>query len=234
MMDKSSEYWVVLPATGTGQRMNASCPKQYLKLNNKTILEHTLDNLLSYPLITGAVLILNDSDQYWEKLNYKHQKPVLLCSGGEQRHHSVFNGLKKLKQYTQNNPYVLIHDAVRPFVSHADLDQLLVALDESDDGALLAVPVADTLKLSTHDQAVATTHPRDGLWRAFTPQAFRLDKIYSALKKVINYNLEITDDASAVELSGFHPKLVHGDVQNIKITTPQDLILAEKLIKVNQ
>jgi len=233
-MDKSSQYWVVLPATGTGQRMNASCPKQYLKLKNKTILEHTLDNLLSYPLITGAVVILNDSDHYWEKLNYKYEKPVLLCSGGEQRHHSVFNGLIKLKQYTETNPFVLIHDAVRPFVSHADLDQLLVALEESDDGALLAVPVADTLKFSTENQLVATTHPREGLWRAFTPQAFRLEKIYSALKNVINYNLEITDDASAIELAGFHPKLVHGSELNIKITTPQDLFLAEELIKVNQ
>ncbi len=233
-MDESPQYWVVLPATGTGQRMNAACPKQYLKLNNKTILEHTLDNLLSYPLITGAVLVLNDSDQYWDELHYTHKKPVLLCSGGEQRHHSVFNGLKRLKQYSDNNPFVLIHDAVRPFVSHTDLDHLLIALEESDDGALLAVPVADTLKLSTDSLAVATTHPREGLWRAFTPQAFKLDKIYSALLSVINKNLEITDDASAMELAGFHPKLVQGDERNIKITTPQDLILAEHLIRANQ
>ena len=233
-MDESPQYWVVLPATGTGQRMNAACPKQYLTLNNKTILEHTLDNLLSYPLIMGAVLVLNDTDQYWDELLYTHKKPVLLCSGGEQRHHSVFNGLKRLKQYSDNNPFVLIHDAVRPFVSHTDLDHLLIALEESDDGALLAVPVADTLKLSTDSLAVATTHPREGLWRAFTPQAFKLDKIYSALLSVINKNLEITDDASAMELAGFHPKLVQGDERNIKITTPQDLILAEHLIRANQ
>ncbi|MBT6455152.1 MAG: 2-C-methyl-D-erythritol 4-phosphate cytidylyltransferase, partial [Gammaproteobacteria bacterium] len=132
------------------------------------------------------------------------------------------------------NPYVLIHDAVRPFVSHDDLNLLLDTLDESDDGALLAVPVADTLKLANDNQAVKITYPRDNLWRAFTPQAFRLNKISSALENVIKNDLEITDDSSAMELMGARPKLVPGDVQNIKITTPQDLILAEKLIKVNK
>ncbi|MBT3724607.1 MAG: 2-C-methyl-D-erythritol 4-phosphate cytidylyltransferase [Gammaproteobacteria bacterium] len=232
-MDKSSQYWVVIPATGIGQRMKAACPKQYIKLSKKTILEHTLDNLLSYPRVTGAIVILNSSDQYWKKLNYKHEKPVLLCTGGEQRHHSVYNGLLRLKQHTEGNPYVLIHDAVRPFVSHDDLNLLLDTLDESDDGALLAVPVADTLKLANDNQAVKITYPRDNLWRAFTPQAFRLNKISSALENVIKNDLEITDDSSAMELMGARPKLVPGDVQNIKITTPQDLILAKKLIKVN-
>ncbi|MBT3206334.1 MAG: 2-C-methyl-D-erythritol 4-phosphate cytidylyltransferase [Gammaproteobacteria bacterium] len=233
-MDKSSQYWVVIPATGIGQRMKTACPKQYIQLSDKSILEHTLDNLLSHPRVTGAVVIINKNDEYWEKLNYEHDKPVLLCIGGEQRHHSVYNGLFRLKQHTEDNPYVLIHDAVRPFVSHDDLNLLLDALDESDDGALLAVPVADTLKFANDNQVVKTTHSRDNLWRAFTPQAFKLDKISSALENVINNNLEITDDSSAMELMGARPKLVPGDVQNIKITTPQDLILAEKLIKVNK
>ena len=210
--------------------MKASCPKQYIKLSDKSILQHTLDNLLSYPRVTGAILILNSNDTYWKKLNYKPEKQVLLCTGGEQRHHSVFNGLKKLKQQTADNPYVLIHDAVRPFVSHSDLDRLLEALHGCEDGALLASPVADTLKLADDKMNVKNTHPRDNLWRAFTPQAFRLDKIFLALNHVINNNLAITDDASAMELMGAHPRLVQGDTKNIKITTPEDLLLAEKII----
>ena len=233
-MDKSTEYWVVIPATGTGQRMKASCPKQYIKLSEKSILQHTLDNLLSYPQITGAVLVLNNNDLYWEKLDYQHDKPVLLCTGGEQRHHSVYNGLIRLEQHTKNNPFVLIHDAVRPFVSHKDLDHLLQALHDCEDGALLAVPVADTLKYADENQQVKHTHPRDNLWRAFTPQAFKLDKIVLALKHVISNNLEITDDASAMELMGACPRLVQGDGDNIKITTPQDLLLAEKILYVNK
>ena len=229
-MDKPAQYWVVIPATGTGQRMKASCPKQYIKLAEKSILQHTIDNLLSYPRVTGGVLILNHNDTHWEKLNYKHEKPVLVCTGGEQRHNSVYNGLKRLQLHTDDNPYVLIHDAVRPFVSHSDLDQLLEALNECDDGALLAAPVADTLKFADENQKVKNTYPRDNLWRAFTPQAFKLDKIFSALNHVIDNNLDVTDDASAMELMGFSPRLVQGDGQNIKITTPQDLLLAQKII----
>ena len=228
-MDKPAQYWVVIPATGIGQRMKASYPKQYIKLSGKSILQHTLDNLLSYPRVTGAVLILNSNDTHWDKLNYHHDKPVLLCTGGEQRHHSVYNGLKRLKLQTDDNPYVLIHDAVRPFVSHSDLDRLLEVLDDCEDGALLAAPVADTLKLADDNLNVKSTHPRDNLWRAFTPQAFKLDKIFSALNQVINNKLEVTDDASAMELMDMHPCLVQGDVQNIKITTPQYLLLARKI-----
>ncbi len=231
-MNNSVQNWVVIPATGTGQRMLTDRPKQYIELSSKTILQHTLDNLLSHPLISGAVLIINSNDDYWEKLNYQHQKPVLLCTGGVQRHHSVYNGLLKLEQHLSENPNVLIHDAVRPFVSHHDLDKLLQALADSDDGALLAAPVADTLKVADHNKSVKSTFPRDNLWRAFTPQAFRLEKILLALENVINNKLQITDDASAMELMGASPRLVLGDAQNIKITTPQDLSLAEKLLNM--
>ncbi len=233
-MGNSEQHWVVIPATGIGQRMNASRPKQYLELSGKSILEHTLDNLLAHPEITGAILILNSQDSFWEKLQYQHTRPVLLCTGGEQRHHSVFNGLKRLLQHTADNPYVLIHDAVRPFVSHLDITNLIAALHDSKDGALLATPVSDTLKLANPAKQVTGTQPRNNLWRAFTPQAFRLNDIYTALENVINNNLEVTDDASAMELSGASPRLVEGASDNIKITTPQDLLLAEKILSVNR
>lgn len=228
------QCWLVIPATGVGQRMLADRPKQYLELKGKTILQHTLDNVLAHPAVSGAVLVLNSEDGYWASLDYHPQKPLLRCTGGAQRHHSVFNGLTRLKEQIGGNPLVLIHDAVRPFVSHEDLDRLLEAAQQDDDGALLAVPVADTLKLADKQQRIEINHPRDHLWRAFTPQAFYLDNILRALQAVIDNNLAITDDASAMELMGYHPRLIGGSELNIKITRPQDLLLAELILGMNQ
>lgn len=230
-MSTGMQYWVVIPATGVGHRMQADRPKQYLTLQGKTILEHTLDNLLGHPVVSGAVLILHQQDEYWSGLNYRHAKSLLITTGGEQRHHSVYNGLQCLSQHLQQDCYVLIHDAVRPFVRHQDLDALVESVQAGDDGALLAAPVADTLKLVDESQQVEKTVSRQGLWRAFTPQAFRLELIVQALQQVINSNQMITDDASAMELAGYHPKIVEGDGMNIKITQPNDLTIAEWLLE---
>lgn len=227
------EHWAVIPATGTGSRMHADRPKQYLQLGSKSILEQTLENLLSYPVLKGVVLVLSEDDQYWEKLNFKHNKPVLLCNGGEHRFNSVLNGLKALSDEIQQNAMVLIHDAVRPFVLHTDLDRLLTAAHSSDDGAILAAPVADTLKLTDNNLKIQSTQPREQLWRAFTPQAFQLKIITSALESVISQKLPITDDASAMELAGYKPELVQADSRNIKITQPEDLPLAELLLSLS-
>jgi len=230
-MDKNKQFWMVIPATGSGQRMNADRPKQYLKLSSRTILEHTLDNVLSHPRVSGAVLVLSGEDQYWQKLQYQHEKPIYTCIGGEQRYHSVYNGLVALQQQLDVTPMVLIHDAVRPFVSHSDLDALIAVAENNEAGALLAVPVADTLKFADDKQAIINTQSRENLWRAFTPQAFKLDKIKTALERVIRDDLEITDDASAMEVMGYRPELVASDGVNIKITTQHDLLLAEMIVK---
>lgn len=228
---RETELWAVIPATGTGKRMQANRPKQYLKVESKTILEMTLDNLLSYPAIRGVVLILHPQDCYWEGLEYRHEKTILLSAGGEQRHQSVFNGLMTLRQMVKGDPIVLIHDAVRPFVLHHDLTRLIEAVKACEDGALLAAPVADTLKLSNDQCSVLQTQSRDDLWRAFTPQAFSLSRILQALNYVIENDLVVTDDASAMELLGYHPRLVEGDHLNIKITHPKDLKIAQLLLK---
>jgi 2-C-methyl-D-erythritol 4-phosphate cytidylyltransferase len=224
--------WAVIPATGIGARMGADRPKQYLPLGDKTVLEHTLDNLLSYPAIDGVLLVLNETDDYWPRLKYNSAKPLLTCFGGAQRHHSVFNGLSTLKTHLSTDCVVMIHDAVRPFVMHQDLDQVLLAAQQCEDGALLATPLADTLKKANHDLTVLNTQSRENLWRALTPQAFYLSKIYQALKKIISQDLMVTDDASAMELCGYHPRLVRGDDKNIKITHPEDLQLAELFLSI--
>ncbi len=220
------DTWAVIPATGVGQRMQADRPKQYLMLGQRSILQYTLDNLLAHPRIHGAVLIFHPQDQYRDTLDVHSDKPVLCCHGGEQRQHSVLNGLQHLQQQVTNNPYVLIHDAVRPFVSASDLDRLMQAMREHEDGALLATPVADTLKLGDNQNRIKRTQSREHLWRALTPQAFLLDKILSALDRAIQHQASITDDASAMELAGYHPQLVSSSAINFKITTPEDLRLA--------
>ena len=230
MTGSELDFWAVIPATGKGQRMQAKRPKQYLPLGAKTILEHTLDNLLSHPQISGAVLVLNKDDGYWGQLNYQHHKPLLLCVGGEQRFHSVLNGLQTLSDKINRNAVALIHDAVRPFVLHADIDRLMTASVCGDDGAILAVPVTDTLKVADINHRIQHTQPREQLWRAFTPQAFKLDIILRALEFIIDKGLPVTDDASAMELAGYQPKLIAGDSRNIKITQPEDLQLAELLL----
>lgn len=227
MINSETQCWAVIPATGVGSRMGADRPKQYLTLANKTVLEHTLDNLSSYHAVDGIMLILNKADEFWPQLKYHPTKPLLTCFGGEQRHHSVFNGLSSLINHVSADCVVMIHDAVRPFVMHRDLDQLLLAAQSCEDGALLATPVADTLKMANKDLTVLNTQSRDNLWRALTPQSFDLMKIYQALNSVILKQQLVTDDASAMELCGYHPKLVRGDDRNIKITHPEDLRLAE-------
>ncbi len=230
-MKEPSSNWAIVPATGLGRRMGSDRPKQYLQLGGKSILELTLDNLLSHQQISGAVIVINSSDSFWHNLDYSHEKPILLCHGGERRHDSVKNGLLCLQKHTNYNPMVLIHDAVRPFVSHTDLDKLIESAWGSKSGAILGAPVSDTLKKISSELQIDQTVDRDHLWRAYTPQAFRLELLLEAITKASINSDNITDDASAIELLGLSPKMINSSSLNIKITHPQDLILAELIYK---
>jgi 2-C-methyl-D-erythritol 4-phosphate cytidylyltransferase len=211
--------------------MQSELPKQYLPLLNKTIVEHTLDRLLSHPEVAGAVVVLSATDQYWANLNYQSQskKPLIFAEGGVLRHQSVFNGLEKLYADVSQDCYALVHDAVRPLVPIKDLDRVIEAARQHSGGALLGVPVADTIKQLNVDGNIDQTISRAGLWRAFTPQIFKTDLLREALTFVIENKIEITDDASAVEAIGQSPRLVLGSAENIKITLPEDLILARQI-----
>ena len=213
--------------------MGGDRPKQYLSFHNKTVLEHCLDRLLSHPQIEGTVLVLNEDDQYWEGLEYQSEKPILIANGGEQRHHSVYNGLAQLQYRFGSESLVLVHDAARPLVTHQELSNVIAAASEHPAGAVLALPVNDSLKLENDTHEIASSVSRDRLWRAQTPQAFHLLPLLNALEKVIAQDLTITDDASAIELSGYSPKLVRGQATNLKITFADDLALAE-MIWLNQ
>jgi len=232
-MNPSATTWAVIPASGIGRRMRSETPKQYLMFQGKTILEHCLDRLLSHPRIEAVVVVLNDEDEYWEKLSYRSPKPVITTSGGEKRHHSVYQGVLALQQQGVTEALVLVHDAVRPLVTHLDLDKVIAAAQGHEAGAILATPIADTLKLQSEIMEITSTVSRDRLWRALTPQVFHQQPLLRALESAIEKNLDISDDASALEQLGYRPALVAGDADNIKITLPADLDLAE-LIWLNQ
>ena len=228
-MSTDVPVWAVIPASGTGSRMGAEIPKQYLKIQDKTLLEHSLDRLLSHPQIAGAVLALREDDEYWQALEYSAEKPVFITHGGEQRHHSVYSGLTTLQYRCGNNLLALVHDAVRPLVTHEELDRVIAAARANEAGAILACAVTDTLKREGDSQVIEATLSRERLWRAQTPQVFHLAPLLNALSGVIESGTAITDDAQAIELLGYQPALVEGSSENLKITTPGDLRLAEMI-----
>ena len=229
MRSSSAPVWAVIPAAGTGSRMHSDTAKQYLRFQGKTIIEHCLDRLLSHAAIAGAIVVLRQGDDNWNQLEYRHDKPVFTAIGGDQRNESVYNGLISLHSRAGNHALALVHDAVRPLVTHRDLGQVIDAARQNSVGAILASPVIDTLKIQNHNMEIASTQPREGLWRALTPQVFYLQTLLQALKRVIDENLAVTDDAQAIELAGFKPRLVEGSATNLKITTLADLSLAEKI-----
>lgn len=234
MSSKTGPVWAIVPASGVGHRMQGQKPKQYLPLDGKTIIEHTLDRLLSFDGIDGVVLVLRPDDRDWQTINYQSEKPLITTSGGELRQHSVFNGLLKLLGQKLDDPYAMVHDAVRPLVCHADLRKLIEAAIDHSAGALLALPITDTLKHQDQDSNIDRTVPRAGLWRAFTPQLFKAKLLHRALEQVIENDREVTDDASAIESLGLRPRLVECNAENIKITWPEDLSLATQILRRQQ
>lgn len=210
----------VIPASGLGSRMNAPLPKQYLKIQNKTILEHTLQAFLDHPEISRIVVAVSESDEYYPHIALLKSPKIELVFGGATRADSVFNALQKLG----DNDWALVHDAARPCIKRSDLDNILQIHD--DNGAILAIPAVDTMKRANGNQ-IAHTEDRSTLWHALTPQFFRADLLKSALTKAFAENATITDEASAMEFAGYAPRLVAGRSDNIKVTRPEDLALIE-------
>lgn len=231
----NKQFWAVIPAAGVGKRMQADRPKQYLPLHNKTVIEHTLDRLLSLDEITGVILSISEGDEYWPELEYTTDKPLLIASGGKERCDSVLNALSllSLKIDQTENIWVLVHDAARPCVRPEDIQHLIKIASSKDDGGLLALPVRDTMKrsLSNESSQVESTVEREGLWHALTPQMFSLNLLMDALSVAQQKKLLVTDDASAMELAGYHPQLVEAHEDNIKITRAFDLKLAELFLQ---
>lgn len=215
----------VVPAAGIGSRMQADRPKQYLYLNNKTVIEHTLQLLLSHPNIDRVVVALNPEDDYFHDLPIARAEHLVLVEGGEDRATSVLNGLALLAE----NEWALVHDAARPCLSHSDIDKLLGCTSDSTIcGGILATPVRDTMKRAQNQapSRISHTESREQLWHALTPQLFRAGQLQQAIVQGQADGVNITDEASAMEAQGHNVALVTGNPANIKITHPDDMPLA--------
>lgn len=220
-------FHAVVPAAGRGTRLGATLPKQYLPLAGHTVIELALAPLLEHPGLQRLVVALAPGDAHFRGLPIAGDARVELVEGGATRADSVRAALAALPG-SDPAVRVLVHDAARPCLTRADLDRVLAAAaDEA--GALLAVPIADTLKRADGAGRVDATLDRSGLWQALTPQAFPLGMLRQALEAAAGSE-GITDEASAVERAGGHPMLVHGDAGNVKITRPGDLHLAAAIL----
>ncbi|WP_440941130.1 2-C-methyl-D-erythritol 4-phosphate cytidylyltransferase [Immundisolibacter sp.] len=228
-----ADHWAVVPAAGIGSRMGAGLPKQYLPLAGRAVLAHSLQRLLSQPRVAGAVLALAADDPWWPALDFRSDKPLLTVTGGASRARSVLAALERLAGQRPPDTPVLVHDAVRPLLHGDDVARLCEAPLDAD-GCLLATPVTDTVKRIDAEGRVLETVPRDGLWAVQTPQRFRLGQLRQALTDALAAGVEPTDEAQAMERAGYRPRLVRGRRDNLKLTVPQDVPLAECLLAAQE
>ncbi|MGJ8681254.1 2-C-methyl-D-erythritol 4-phosphate cytidylyltransferase [Paraglaciecola sp.] len=223
-MSSKSLYSVVVPAAGVGKRMLSELPKQYLTIAKRTLIEHTILRLLEHPKIKRVLIVLNPEDKVFKTLPIAQHPKVETTLGGKERADSVLAGLQYLPNDEQ---WVLVHDAARPCLALEDLTKLLALAEQSETGGILATRVRDTMKRSDSNKTVLQTESRENLWHALTPQFFKLDELKFALEKANQENQTITDEASAIEYIGKPVKLVEGHASNLKVTQPEDLLLAE-------
>jgi 2-C-methyl-D-erythritol 4-phosphate cytidylyltransferase len=228
MSNLLGHFIVVVPAAGVGKRMRSSCPKQYLTIENITILEHTVQRLLSHDAISHVIIALGENDEYFPNTSLVNHKNITCVTGGKERVDSVLAGLKHL--HAGQEQWVLVHDAARPCVRHQDLTRLINYCLENDHGGLLASPVRDTMKQANTEQLVASSLDRSQMWHALTPQMYKTLELTAAITAALAKGISITDESSAMEASGFASGLVNGSSDNIKITQPEDLFLAELIL----
>ena len=225
--------WLVVPAAGQGRRMGADRPKQYLELDGRPVLAHTLARLhAAFPAARLCLCLDPDDTRFdpaWVPFADWRRVP-----GGAERVDSVSHALEALADEAGDDDLVLVHDVARPCVTVVDLQRLHAALADDPVGGLLAAPVADTMKRDDGAGRVATTESRAGLWQALTPQGFRFGLLRRALAVAETRGVAVTDEASAVEALGLAPRLVSGRRDNLKITHPEDLALAGQILAAQQ
>jgi 2-C-methyl-D-erythritol 4-phosphate cytidylyltransferase len=219
--------------------MQSAIPKQYLPLDGRPVIEHTLNTLLSSPHICGLVIALGEDDGYWDDIDIDTDKPMLRTAGGSERANSVLNAITALLLHhadqDTSHVWVMVHDAVRPCLRQSDIARLVAEVDGDSNGGILARPVRDTMKRQSANEAdprIDTTVDRQGLWHALTPQYFPARLLKTAIESMISTDpAAITDEASAMENAGYSPRLVTGYDDNIKITHPDDLRIASLFLQ---
>ncbi len=218
----------IIPAAGQGVRMGAAVPKQFLSLNGKPLLYHTLQALAGSGAVDAAVLVVPEAEFAEAQASWPRQCPIVkqVVIGGAQRQDSVRNGLNALDADTD---IVMTHDGVRPFVTSELVRAVVQAADEKG-AAVAAVPASDTLKHADEKGVVTRTVDRQGVWRIQTPQAFRYALLLEAFGKAARDSYYGTDEGALVEHLGRPVHIVRGSELNIKITQADDLILAEAIL----
>ena len=224
-------YYALVPAAGGGARFGGPTPKQYQLLHGRPMLEHSVRALAKQPLIQTIFIVLAPGDAQYPICDWRGvaDKVCALYCGGPTRAGSVFNGLLAIHDQADDEDWLLVHDAARPCVTQTEIERLIQVVGDHPTGGLLALPLADTLKRADAHGGVDATVPREGLWRALTPQMFRYRLLIEALHAV-DLTL-VTDESAAVERLGLRPRLVAGDATNIKVTYPADLLLARELLR---
>lgn len=224
---KKNKYFLVIPASGIGKRMNSDIPKQYLHLDSGiTILDQCLKTFLSIKSISGFVVALANKDTRFESsLFAKNSKLIAIASGGKERFHSVLNALNSLNEIAEFNDWILVHDSVRPCIKQSDIEKLIEEVSDDAIGGILTNRVADTVKQKNTNGLVSTID-RKKLHMAQTPQMFRFGILKEALEKIIKLDIHITDESEALEYLGHSVRIVNGSSSNIKITNKDDIDLA--------
>lgn len=230
-MTGQPDYWAVVPAGGLGRRLGGDKPKQYLELLDRTVIEHSLLPFCEHPLIKGIAVVVADDDERWPALPLSGHARIVRASAGRERCHSVLNGLRRIGDFAGDGDWVLVHDAARPCVTAGDIDRLISGLGDHPTGGILALPVNDTVKQAGQDHEIRATLDRERLWRALTPQMFRLGLLRDSIAAATGDNLLVTDEAQALERRGYRPGIVQGGAHNIKVSVPEDLALAEFYLK---
>ncbi|MEE9446438.1 MAG: 2-C-methyl-D-erythritol 4-phosphate cytidylyltransferase [Arenicellales bacterium] len=236
-----ANIWAVVPAGGVGARMNAPMAKQYLPLLGQPVMLHTLTRLCALPEVHNVVVGVADDDVQWQGLGFQHDKLKGVVCAGAQRVDTVLNCLRYIIEQGGSEDWALVHDAARPCVRSADIQALIKTVTDNNEGGILALPVSDTLKRAmlrsgktkleqTDTEKIEQTVSRNGLWRAMTPQLFKVSELKQSIEQAMNKGVLITDEASAMEAAGYSPLLIPCSPDNIKITLPEDMQFAEMIL----
>lgn len=226
----AANYWAIVPAAGTGQRFGAEVAKQFQRLGDHLVAQHSLSRLLKIPCITKIIVPCDMASPYWQQISAASDSRVELVAGGAERVYSVLQGLRAIRDLAGSNDWVLVHDMARPCITSGDINKLIGELADHAVGGILATAVTDTLKTIGTENHIQTTPDRSLYRAAQTPQMFRYGLLVKALEAMLQEGQMPTDEASAIEYLGEQVKIVEGRRDNIKITHSEDLIIAAAII----
>jgi 2-C-methyl-D-erythritol 4-phosphate cytidylyltransferase len=231
MTTDTAKIWAIVPAAGQGQRFSDSKPKQFFELNGKLVAEHSLSRLLAVSKIEKIIVPCDIDCNWWSKVISIDHAKIKQVSGGEQRAHSVLNGLLSIGPLASEDDWVLVHDIARPCITIEDINQLITAVEGHAVGGILVSRVDETLKKVTSDNYIAATVDRTEHRLAQTPQIFRYGLLKEAINACLNKNIIPTDEAFAIESAGYRVLYVEGRRDNLKITRQEDLPVASAIMK---